>query len=324
MNAHTWKLIKIARRLAAHDPLLAYELEEGTRRLCAVINPEAKGFEQGVDSMVTVLKSLKGELEDVLKKMGDDPDAAEFAKFFDDQASAEEEELRRLLKQVRSASVRAAGPKDWLKGLFKGKKKPAEDEESKSTYQMDDSTMDEFVEGKRDWADPGHYVGEEKQQNDEFFGGVKKALSDMEAVRKKPSKGAVESLIKFVDKLIKSGGSLIGGLRQHLRDPGPGRADMTQTDLGDKHRKQPGAPKKLEGDALAQAVDYYTDLLREKIGDDDATMKGLKEFFNAVGLGKDERFELASVNVASLIRTAHACPELRKALIPVIKSKVKA
>lgn len=326
MDSHTWNLIKAARRIASHDPLLAYELERGTRRLCAVINPGARGLESEISSMVTVLKSLRGELKGALDKLEEeewDPDADEFAKFFDDQASAEEEELRRLLKRVRAASSVVAGPKDWLKSLFKGKKKDPEDGGSGATYQMDDASMDEFVEGKRDWADPGHYVGEEKKQNEDFFGGVKKALTDMESVRKKPSKGSIQSLIGFIDRLVKSADALVGGVREHLRDPAPGKADLTDTDLGDKHRKQPSKSKMLEGDALAQAVDYYTDLLREKIGDDAATVKGLKEFFKAVGLGEDERVELASVRAASLVRIAHAHPALRPALLPVIRSAVK-
>ena len=318
MSLQIWKIVKVARKVARTNPLLGYELE---RCAVAVINPEAKSFGQTLEGTVAVLKSLKQELEGALQKLEEgewDQDTAEFAKFFDDAAEAEAEELRQMLKRVSST----AGVKDFFKGLFKGKKKKPADEDDESTikpsYQMDDSTMDEFVEGKKDWADPGHYVGEEVKEQKEFFGGVDKVVKDVEKARKEPSKSLVQGLLKEIGKLVRHGENMMKGVRKHLLEPGV-KAEITEEGLKEKEpsKKEKPSPEKLES-----TVAYYADLLKDTLGDEGKTIKLLKELFHAVGPAvEEERASLASRRTfaSALIRIAHANPELRPRLLPVIR-----
>jgi hypothetical protein len=315
MSSQIWKMVKVARRIASSNPLLAYELE---RYAVAVINPEARSFEQNLENTVSVLKSLKEELENALKEL-DSSDAEEFAKFFDDATEAESEELKRMLKKVSST----AGVKDFFKGLFKKKKpkeKPAEDDGPagmEPSYQMDESTMDEFVEGKRSWADPGHYVEQEAAEHKEFTDGVKKVLKDMDKARTEPSKGLVNGILKEVSKLIRHGENLVKGIRKHLLEPAA-KVEITEEGLGEKKP----AKKKISPDELSMTVTNYGQSLLDAAGDEKKTISLLKELFSAVEPSiKEDRASLASRRAFAsvLTRIAHANPELRPALIPVIK-----
>lgn len=288
MDSNAWKMIKIARSVGRDNPLLGYELETAARQHAAVINPGASNFDKDLESMVTVLKSLKQELQGAFQKLEEgkwDADSDEFAKFFDDEASAEEEELRQILTRMKTAGSRTAGPKDWLKKMFKRDKKKAEpkgDDEPagmQPSYTMDESTMDEFVEGKRDWADPGHYIEQEMAENKEFFGEAKGVLDKMKELRKKPSTGAIQALMKVIDKLIRQGGSILKGVRKHLLEPGA-KVEITEEGLGEK--KQPAKKEKLSPEKLENVVEHYADMLKESLGDEKKTLRFLRELFEAV------------------------------------------
>jgi hypothetical protein len=188
---------------------------------------------------------------------------------------------------------------------------------------MDDSTIDEIVEGKRDWVDSSHYVEQESKENKEFFDGVDKVLKDMETVRSKPSKGLVQSILKNVSGLIRHGENLLKGVHKHLLEPAA-KVEITNEDLKGKKpaHKAPLSPEKLES-----TVSHYADILKSSIGDEKKTISLLKELFDTVGPSiKEDRASLASrTNFASiLIRIAHSTPELRPRLLPVIKKAVEA
>ena len=313
--ASVWHQVKLARKIAQVNPLLGYDLE---RQAVGVVNPGAKKFEQNIENTITVLEALKDELDDAIKML-DTEDAKEFAKFFEDAAEAEEEELRQMLKKVSTV----AGVKDFFnkfKEVFKSKKPEADSDvkANEPSYTMDDSTMDEFVEGKRDWADPGHYIEEEAKQNAEFFGGVEKVLDEMDAARKKPNRKLIQDMLKKVEILIRKGKNLTKGIRQHLLEPAP---NVKITEEGMKGEK-PAEKAKMTPEKLDSTVTYYADLLKDSSGEENKTVKYLKELFKAVEpLIKEDRASLAATRVraaASLVRCAHARPVLRKHLLPVI------
>ena len=313
MSRALWRLVKTARDVGKLNPLLGYELE---RRAISVINPGARKFEQNLENTITILEALKDELDDALKML-DTEDAKEFAKFFEDAAEAEEEELRQMLRKVSST----AGFKDFFnkfKDVFKPKK--GEGDEAKAnepSYQMDESKMDEIVEGKRDWADPGHYVEQEAKENAEFFGGVEKVLDAMDAARKKPNRKLIQDILKKVDFLIKKGKNLSKGIRTHLLEPGP---KVEVTEEGMKPEKEKAG--KLSPERLDSLITHYTDMLKDSAGDQSKTVKYLKEFFQAVKpVMHEDRAELASAKTraaAVFVRHAHSMPALRSRLLPIV------
>lgn len=323
MNPNAWRAIKIARVISKSDPILGYDLERAVR--AAVINPGAESHDKKFDRAITVLKSLRQELEESLEKLDSDLDAREFSRWFDDAASAEEEELRRLLKDIRTSS-RIAGPKDWLKKIFNRGDKPEEapsDEPSgmTPTYKMDDAAQDEFVEGKREWEDPGHYVEKESKEEHAFLADVESLLQEIEIVKKKPSKPLVEKALHFVKELVSKGEHLLKG----------GFEKMPDVDLSEKPEKpeKPAAPGKkpaLSPESLESTVSHYADMLQSALGDEKKTTKFLRELFDAVSPVLDSgRASLAgspSFPTGELVRVAHAFPALRRALLPVIASRV--
>ena len=323
MNSNTWRLIRIAKRISREDPILGYDLEVAARKHGAVSNPGRSNFDKDLQSTVTILKSLKQELNGALEKLDSgklEEDTEEFSKFFKDEASAEQEELRQILKRVKAASSRTAGPKDFLKGLFKKKKAPKEESGGMSpSYQMDDSTSDEFVEGKRDWMEPGQYVEHESKQNKEFFGKVNEVTDTVEKLRDKPTKGAIESLLKTIDWLISGGEKLLKGVREHLK--------TTMPEIGEEgskeEKKSPLKREKLSPEKLEDVVGHYSELLKESSGDENKTIKFLKEFFDAVGPSiKDDRAALAATRkklLPVLIRVAFTTPRVRPMFLPVIR-----
>jgi hypothetical protein len=314
MSQALWRLVRTARKVGKTNPILGYELE---RRALAVINPGARKFEQNLDNTVTVLEALKDELEDALLML-DTEDAKEFAKFFEDAAEAEEEELRQMLRKVSST----AGFKDFFnkfKEVFKPKK--GEGDETKAnepSYQMDESTMDEFVEGKRDWADPEHYIDQEAKENAKFFGGVEKVLNEMEEARKKPNRQMIQDILKKVNVLINKGKNISKGIREHLLGTPP-KADMTEEGMKPEKKSEPG---KMTPEQLDSKVTYYADLLKDSSGDQAKTVKYLKELFHAVKpLLHEDRAELASAKIraaAIFTRHAYAMPALRSRILPIV------
>ncbi len=258
-------------------------------------------------------KDLDKALNDI-----DTDDAEEFAKFFDDVIDAEEEQLLTSLGRIKAlktaSSVMTAGPLDFVKNIFKKKPAPEETDDSEGSdgvspsYTMDDSTMDEFVDGKTDWEDASHYIKHEFNENTEFFSGVDGLLKSLKEVRKKPSRSLVESIKKTCEKMIRFGESIVKGARQHLMEPGTKNPD-----------RKPSS--KLDG-----TVEHYADMLKESLGDEKKTLKFLKELFKEVGpLIEDERATLASKKILPvLIRTARSVPRTREVLVPVIRRIVAA
>jgi len=311
MIYETWRIVRIARSVAKVDPLMGYELE---RCAVGVINPGAKKFEQNLDSTIAVLKSLEVELKKALEEL-ETEDAKEFAKFFETQTEAEEEELRRMLRKVSST----AGFKDFFKKIFKPKEIEEEWEGMEPSYTLDDATIDEILEGRREWADPEHYIEQEAQENVEFFSGVESVLERMEEARKKPSRGLIESIMKTVQNLIRKGQNLAKGIRQHLIEPAP---KIEITEEGMKEEK-PAAKGKLTPEKLENTVEHYADMLKEALGDESKTVKYLKELFQAVGpMIEEERASLAAVKknlVPILVRVAYTHPKTRPVLLPYLK-----
>lgn len=321
MNPSAWKAIKIARTISKSDPLLGYELEKNVR--AAVINPGSEGHDKKFDRAITVLKSLRQELESAMDKMDGDLDAKEFASWFDNAAEAEEEELRRLLKDIRTSSSRTAGPKDWLKKMFKGKPEEQSEPSVQPSYRMDDSAQDDFVEGKRDWKEPGQYIEQETnsgQHGDEkrFLDDVDSLLKEIDIVKKKPSKSLVEKSLHFIKELITKGEDLVKSVSANPK-----------VDLSEKPEAPaaPGAKKPAMSPAdLDSTVSHYVDMLQSSLGDEKKLAKFLREFFHAVSpVVGEERGSLASgvaYPTGELIRAAHALPALRRVLMPVIASRL--
>ncbi len=314
MSRALWRHIKHARRVAKVNPLLGYELE---RSAVAVINPGVQKFEHNLENTITVLESLKEELEDALKML-DTEDAKEFARFFEDAAEAEEEELRQMLKKVSTT----AGFKDYLdkfKQVFspKGESEGDKTKANEPSYKMDDSESDAFVEGEKDWKDSSHYIEQEAKQNAEFFSGVEKTLDEMDSARKKPNRKLIEEILTRVNGLIKKGKDLAGHLTKGVKKelfgpPAPegakGKAEKTESKL---------SPHRLDS-----MVTHYIDMLQESAGNEQKTVKYLRELFHSVKpFLREDKAEIASVRTwiaSSLIQCAYTRPDLRPHLLPVI------
>jgi len=313
---HVVNLLRIASSLEASDPVLARQLE---RCALSVVNPGAKKFEEHVGEVVEVLKSLKSDLEKADKQLDTD-DAKEFAKFFDDEAKAETEDLRQMLK-VSAVLLRyaddTAGIMDKVKGFFK--KKPADETKANEpSYQMDESEMDEFVEGKRDWSEPSQKIEKETRENKEFFEDAKSVQNLIDKVRDKPSRNMVRTIIDDLGGLIERGTALMKGKRKV--EEAVSHKDVLVDESAKPAPKQKPSTQGLEG-----TVTRYTDLLNSIEGDDAKLLKTLKEFFGKVKPFLEE--DVAEISMASkrakilpiLVRTASANPRVRPVLLPVIK-----
>jgi predicted nucleotidyltransferase len=303
-NRNVVNLLRIASNIEASNPLLARELE---RCALSVINPGAQKFEDHVGDVVEILKDLKAELEKADKQLDTD-DAKEFANFFEDEAKAQAEDLRQMLKVgahiLRMADDETAGVMDKVKGFFKKKDKPA-DSDSKAnepSYQMDESEMDEFVEGKRDWSEPSAKIEKETKENKEFFEDAKNVQQLLDKVRDKPSRNMVRTIIQDLGDLIERGTSLMKGKRKVEKVP-----------QADDHVKS-------NADDAKDLVAQYLPRLEGATGAD--LMKALKDFFAEAGpLLEAPRAAVGSRRqfLPLLVRTASANPSLRPVLLPVIK-----
>lgn len=304
------QILRIASELEASNPLLAYELE---RHVLAVINPGARKLEHEVDAMVGVLKSIRQEL-DKLNTDAKLADPKKFAEYFEEMVSAEQEELNRLLRST--GWKKTAGISDYVKGLFKDKKKDdKKDEERPASYDLGDEAIDDIVEGKAGWSSPEHYVEQEFRENSDFFKGVGYAIKELSEIKKNPSRPFIESLIKRVNKLVTHGENIAKGIRKHIKDAP--KIEMKEEGIKPKDApSQRKAPKDISG-----VVDHYADMLKESAGDEKKLLKYLKELFDVIGPAiQDERATLASSKLLPVfIRTASVSPGARKVLLPVIK-----
>ncbi len=327
-------LLAIAHELADSDPLASITLE---RAILASIhisgqNPGAKKFEDQVGQMVAVLKSMSQDLSDGIQEFaGQEDDVALLVKFFTDVIEAEQQQLESLSEKTKSLKTasrlmaRTAGPLDFVKNLFK-KKDPKLDEDEGAvhpSYTMDDSTSDDFVEGKSDWPDASHFIEQEFNENKEFFNGVDDILKQIDGARKKPSKKLMEVLKKRVDQLVRLGENLVKGIRKHLLEPA---TKVEITDEGLNSKPAPSGPGKMSPEKLENTVHHYTDMLKESLGDEKKTLQFLKELFSAVGpLIEDDRASIAAKKILPvLVRTAHSTPRSRLILMPVIRRIVSS
>lgn len=338
MRARTYasNLIRIASAIEADSPFLSYELSRSTRRMVgdsvrvSVVNPGIQTFENHVEKMVLVLKSLSQELESALSDLDD---AKEFAKFFSGHL-AEEKELRELLNNAKklgkvAASHDVAGFKDWFKGItdvFRKENEGDEDAGMQPSYQLDESTIDDFVEGSSEWADASYYIEQEFRENKDFFDGANQVLQDMAEIRKAPSTDAVQALLENVKRFTRFGENLLRGLRKHLLEPAP---KVTLEDDEDKGQGSGSKSDPLWN--LESTVEHYVDILRENLGDEGKTLSLLKELFGKVKPALGE--ERADVSLASrqaaqkrvlpaLVRLAYSRPRTRTVLLPIIRQAV--
>lgn len=344
-------LLAIASRLHGSDPAASRALVAavgfaGFRPRISVINPGVKTWEQHMDEMLSVLKSLDQELGSALT---DYEDADEFAKFFEDGIS-EEEELRKILERTKalgkvasrvSADEQTSGFKDFFKSMSKKLKKDKKSEDPSAiptSYNMDDKAMDDFVEGSRDWTDASHYIEEEFRENRDFFDGAKALLSDMDDVRIDPSRDKIRAIRDRIPALIKRGQEILSGARKHL-------TDSVQLEGGDEPVNEGGKPVQLEGDEDEPAaspdthgkqdpkhfqwtVKHYVDMLRESLDDPDKMKKYLKELYNEVGPQlKAASSDLRATRAAArrvitpvLVRIAQTRPSTRPILLPILRA----
>lgn len=326
-------LIRVSRNVREKDPRLADAILSNTLGLdslvrsgrSATVNPGVRVFEDHVEEIVGVMKSLKQELETALRDFVEDDDAKEFAKFFKD-GFAEEEQLQKILDQTNSLGKVASGTagfKDFWKKITKHKTDPSPSDSSSMvpSYQMDESVMDDFVEGSSEWADASHFIEQEFRENKEFFNGAHEVIKQIEKIRKSPSKEIVEALRDKIGILIRQGQRLVKGLRKHLLEPA---AKVTIED--DEGYEEPSVTKSLSPAVLENTVEHYIDMLRESLGDEKKTTKFLKELFDQVSpMLETERGSLAAKAEARrrilpvLVRFASRVPSSRPVILPIVR-----
>jgi hypothetical protein len=308
-------LLRIASKLSKTDPILAYELE---RRTLALVHPGVQKFEEHVKDVVEILKGLKDELVQADRELDVDKDFEEFAKFFDDEAEAQKEELSNKLKIV-SASMRVAEEtaniSDIVKNIFKKKPKKTEDESIDTDYRMDDSTMDEFVEGKRGWEDPSVYAEKETKENKEFFEDSKSIVNLLDKVRDEPSRKMVKFIIDHLNDLIDKGTRLMHGVYEKTKP-----VEIEDDEKKKPEEKKPGVKKTFN---LDNTIEHYMDMLKESSGDEQKVVKYLKEFFNAVKPALEEDRAALASNRAKilpiLVAAAKASPRTKSILASIVR-----
>jgi len=330
----------------ASRALVAAIAAAGYRRV-SVVNPGVKTWEQHMDEMLSVLKSLDQELG---KALSDYEDADEFAKFFEDGIS-EEEELRKILDRTKalgkvascvSADEQTSGFKDFFKSMSKKLKKDKRSDDPsalQTSYNMDDKAMDDFVEGSRDWTDASQYIEEEFRENRDFFDGAKALLADMDDVRIEPTRDKIRAIRDRIPALIKRGQDILSGARDHLK---AGAVELEGSDE-DSPVNPEGKPIDLEEDQPQPSPDthgsqdpkhfqwtvkHYVDMLRESLDDPDKMMKYLKELYADVGPQlKAASSDLQATRMAArrvitpvLVRVAKARPAMRPVLLPILRA----
>jgi ribosomal protein L37E len=341
-------LLSIAESLSASSPeasralVAAVAVSTGYGRL-SVINPGVKTWEQHMDEMLYVLKSLDQELGSALS---DYEDADEFAKFFEDGIS-EEEELRKILDRTKalgkvasrvSADEQTSGFKDFFKSMSKKLKKDKKSDDPsalQTSYNIDDNAMDEFVEGTREWTDASHYIEEEFRENRDFFDGAKALLSDMDDVRIEPTRDKIRAIRDRIPALIKRGQEILSGARDHLQtmvkpvDLEDGSEDVLMNEDGSSaEAPSPDTHGKQDPKHFQWTVRHYVDMLRESLDDPDKMKKYLKELYNDVGPQlKAASTDLRATRTAArriitpvLVRLARTRPSTRAVILPILRA----
>jgi hypothetical protein len=320
-------LILASRRIRKNNPVLAdfmlrnvLKLDKIASKRIALVNPGIRIFEDHIEEMVGVLKSLRQELDSALRDIDVD-DAKEFAKYFK-EGFAEEEQLKQILDRTKSLGKVAstAGFKDFWKKITKHKQKPKTDDSASlsPSYQMDENLLDDFVEGTAEWQDASHYVEQEFRENKEFFNGAHEVIQQVEKLRKNPTRDSVERLLDRINILVRNGQKLMQGLRDHLvYRPEPGKDDES---ISESRSGGPG----LSPAVLKKTVDHYINELRSALGDEKKTIKVLQELYSQVGPDIDRgavaaRSEAGKRLLPILVKFAHANPRARPALLPILR-----
>lgn len=347
-------LLAIASALHGSEPgaaraLVAAVEVAGFRSRISVINPGVKTWEQHMDEMLSVLKSLDQELGSALT---DFEDADEFAKFFEDGIS-EEEELRKILDRTKalgkvasrvSADEQTSGFKDFFKSMSKKLKRDKKSDDpsaAPTSYQLDDKAMDDFVEGSRDWTDASHYIEEEFRENRDFFDGAKALLADMDDVRIEPSRDRIRAIRDRIPALIKRGQEILSGARKHLTEAvesgGPAGDDGKPAQVEGEEPASPDTHGTEDPKHFQWTVKHYVDMLRESLDDPDKMKKYLKELYNEVGpqlkAASSDPFAYrgqakhAAVRAAArrvitpvLVKIAQTRPATRPVLLPILRA----
>ncbi len=338
-------LLDIAASLASESPAAAAALHAAVASRIAVVNPGVKGWERYIDEMLAVLKSLDQELDQALS---DYETAEEFSKFFED-GIAEEEELRKILDSTKklgkvASAVAADDQTSGFKDFFKTMKKKflkdwdgaPDDPEGTSVpaqYHMDEKSMDDFVEGSRDWLDASQYVELEYAENRDFFDGARALLADMDDVRIDPSREKIRAIRDRIPAIVKRGQDILSRAREHLRAESVEAEDHDEAAGDDVNPSSKSIQieedePKVHGDShgekdpkhLQWTVKHYVDMLRESLDDPEKMRKYLKELYNEVGPQLKAASEARKLLTPRLIKLAQVRPALR----PVIVSAVRA
>lgn len=291
MNIHLANLANIAREISKQDPLLGYDLNKHVFAL-SVINPGAKASGDEIENVVFALK----EIQSALKEASKEHDDAAAAKVISEGLG--KFELPRF-EDVDEEWVKTAGVKDWVKGLFKGKKKE-EPEEPSGSYNIN---PDAFVEGESDWAEPSAYIEQETKERGDFFSKAKKFIGDYEKLseavkrqgKKMISRNTVEELLREISELIKWGHNLIGGQFEHLTQM---KKVVEEEDKPKNQKKAPETKKLPEG--WRSTLDNYVSLIGDADEDKEA-LKYLKELFSKLGPALQPE---APASIASMRRKA--------------------
>jgi hypothetical protein len=339
-------LLRVASSL--DDPLLAYELERNVLSLAglrkvrrAVTNPGVQTWEEHVEGMVAVLKSLEKEMEDAISEAEFTNDLNEVDRKIEEfsilfKQTAEEERLMEFLRNTSLLGKTAsgtAGVKDFLKNIWRSVTDGGEEESEggmSPSYTLDEDTMDAIVEGKANWMDSSQYIEREFKENKDFFSGAQEMLDQMGQVRKDLKTGYsldvgfLKEILEKIRGLVKQGGDMLRGIRQHLKEPVPQVILEDDEDEAPKEAEAPSlGPWGLEG-----TVEHYLDVLRDNLGDEDRLLKLLKELFRKVKpLVEGEaavaaRVEAQRAVLPVLVRLAYARPHLRPAFVPIIRRAV--
>ncbi len=233
-------------------------------------NPGAKSSKEHLTEAMDALKKYRDVLQTTMDKFGalDPENVKEFMSVFDDKAAAEKEVLENLMREVRSASDRTAGPMDFVKGLFKKKEKPAKEDkaEDQPSYDISDDEMDSFVQGID--VDKGAKVDRGFKVKKDFDSGMSTVKKTMETLDKSPTKEGIEKLLKKIDQVIELGVELLGG-------------------KPDKRGHAPPSPKadKPQGFKTPNAmvtVKNYVDLINDNESNPEKVKKLLKELFQTL------------------------------------------
>lgn len=316
-------LVRIARQLSEHDPILGHDLENSVVEFAkvAVVNPGVQTFGEHLKAVVDKLRDAQKELETAIE---DNETADQFKAFFDEQEAdfVELEDILEDIEPVAKIGSHTAGIGEWLKKLFK--KTIEEPSGASPSYSISEDQMDEFVEGTRDWADAEHYIESEAEENKQFFDGAAALLDELSKVKKNPSKESVIAIKDSIEKLIEKGDKLIRGIRRHMVEPSDiveGLDEDPEIEISEEEPE--GVAIQLEGGkfGLKDIVDHYVSQLQEAGDDEDKLANIVKDLVEKI----QEATTAAPLGKAAstLIKIAYQFPKTRNQLLPVIHKLVK-